>query len=157
VRVNTNGFIFHKKSDELMKLENLPNKKDLFFNITFHYYEYEKFIGSFIESIILLMKNNIKFSINFLLPDTVSLKDFLNVKNRIIDGSYIADLEFDYSLIKSTDGTISKFYSEEMLHFFKGNVAPNDTVNNLSVTYNTGEKEILESAELFYRGLNSFS
>ncbi len=158
VRVNTNGFVFYKKIEELKTLGNHPHRKKLSFNITFHYYEYEKSIHTFVESIKILKQNNIDFRINFLLPDTVSLEDFLNVKNQIFSESHIPNLESYYSLIKSTDGNISKFYSDEMLYFYKENISTKTiTDNNLNVTYNTGENEILNSAELFYRWLNSFS
>jgi hypothetical protein len=84
-------------------IDILENKNKLFFNISYHFFEYKKNVDVFIKSINVLKKYKFNFKIKFLLPDNnEKLEDFLIIKEYIIINTKIDNKDYSYSLIINT-------------------------------------------------------
>lgn len=155
IQINTNGLILNTKQNELKELSYNKNILNLKFNITYHFFEYENKEVLFISSLKNLIDNNIKFWINFLLPDKTNLYKFKEIENKIF--REVDVINFNYSLIKQTNWKVSESYSKNILNYFYKNNKKIEEWKNIEIIYEDKETEIYESYELIDNNLNKFS
>jgi hypothetical protein len=156
VLLMTNWYLIHKYNDEILKY----SWNSLFvFNISYHFYEYKKYDFNkkiFFSNIKFLIKNNIKFTIFFLLPNVY--EDFLDSKSIISDLLKLDGFSFDnlqLVLIRVDWEPIS--YTQEMKDYYKSINLSTLKNNNLNLKVNINWDDLnISSDELFIKRLNKF-
>ncbi len=128
LQISTNAYLLSFLGDKFNNKKILKNKNKLFFNISYHYFEYKDKVDWFIKSINVLDKYNLNYNIKFLLPDNnESLSNFLFVKEYILSKISIDKWNYTFSLIIDTEWNISKTYKQEILdYYFKWNNSKNN-------------------------------
>jgi len=119
IQITTNLFRILHFDKELEKVASNKNINKLNFNISYHYFEYLWKEDIFIDSVKLLIKYNLIFTIKFLLPDnSESIDNFLIVKKKIFDECNIWESDCIYDLIINANWKVSTTYKKEVLDYF---------------------------------------
>lgn len=154
ININTNWYILYKKKIELLELSKNNNFKKLYFNITYHFNQYNWNEDLFIESIKNLIYLNIKFWINFIIPDNIELSSFLFIRDKIINKTWIWKLDYNYSLIKDSFWKKSSNYSDDVLNFYEKNLILWE--KRIKYVFSNNEKKY-EHKEIIDNWLNLYS
>ncbi|MDD2566143.1 MAG: radical SAM protein [Candidatus Gracilibacteria bacterium] len=158
LQVSTNGLLL-----SVLDLSTIEFKDNIFFNISFHYFEYKDKMDLFIKSINYLLSNDLNFKIKFLLPDNgEKLDNFLKIKNYILEKTGIDNDKYDNYLIIDADGEISKTYDRGILMYYNKVNADIDRghkkTNNKSteIKYQNGKSKKYTFEDLKSKKLNIY-
>jgi len=117
LQVSTNLLRVSSLKDDFYKLDKINS--NLFFNISYHYFEYSWKEEKFIESLKVLINKSINFKVKFLLPDNnIELDEFYKTKTFILNETWINENNCKYDLIIHNNWDISKSYSKSILDYF---------------------------------------